>query len=67
MVDSRDLETGFMSMNRTVGFTASIGAQMIQAGIISNKGFLNPLLDVPYEPFVNELEKRDIHIECKET
>jgi len=62
LVDHRDLATGFMSMSRTVGFVASIGAQMIQSGVIRKRGLCNPLFDVPYEPFIEELEKREIHI-----
>ncbi len=65
MVDYRDLETGFSSMSRTVGFVASIGAQMIQSGAISKKGLCNPLFDVPYEFFIKELEKRNIHVTHK--
>lgn len=62
LVDYRDVETGFSSMSRTVGFVASIGAQMIQSGAIRKRGLCNPLFDVPYEPFIKELEKRDIHV-----
>ena len=29
MIDYRDLDTGLTAMSRTVGYTASIGAQMI--------------------------------------
>ena len=32
VIDFRDLDTGFTAMSRTVGYTASIGAQMIGAG-----------------------------------
>ncbi len=32
LIDYRDLETGFTSMQRTVGFTMSLGAQLILQG-----------------------------------
>jgi len=60
VIDRRDLETGFMAMNRTVGFTASIGAQMIGSGELAARGLLSPVKDVPYEPFARELRARGI-------
>ena len=60
VVDRRDLKTGFTAMSRTVGFTASIGAQMLASGAIKGKGLLSPVRDVPWEPFRRELEKRGI-------
>ncbi len=65
VVDERDLATGFMAMNRTVGFTASIIAQMMLAGKITGKGILNPAKDVPAKEFVAELEKRGIKVDEK--
>jgi saccharopine dehydrogenase-like NADP-dependent oxidoreductase len=65
VIDFRDLATGLTSMSRTVGFTASIGAQMIGKGQITKCGLLSPVKDVPYELFVNELKKRDIQVEHK--
>lgn len=62
LIDRRDLETGFTAMNRTVGFTASIGAQLIGRGIIDKRGLLSPVTDAPYAVAVAELAKRDIHI-----
>ncbi len=62
MVDKRDLETGLMSMNRTVGFTVSIGALMIGTGKITKRGLLSPINDIPFEPFAQELAARDIQI-----
>ncbi len=62
MVDKRDLETGLMSMNRTVGFTVSIGALMIGTGQITKRGLLSPINDIPFEPFAQELAARDIQI-----
>jgi len=62
VIDYRDLETGFTAMSRTVGFTASIGAQMIGAGAIAKRGLLSAVHDVPYGPFVDELRRRGIEV-----
>jgi len=60
VTDRRDLKTGLFAMNRTVGFTAGIGALMILTGKISTPGVLSPVKDVPAEDFLKELEKRGI-------
>lgn len=62
MLDMRDLETGLFAMNRTVGYTASIVAQMIVNGEIKGRGLLTPIRDIPYKPFLAEINKRGIHI-----
>ncbi|KPL00174.1 MAG: hypothetical protein AMJ91_05255 [candidate division Zixibacteria bacterium SM23_73_3] len=62
LIDRRDLETGFSAMSRTVGFTASIGAQMIGTGQITKHGVISPARDVPYGLLLQELRKRDIVI-----
>jgi lysine 6-dehydrogenase len=62
IIDYRDLASGFTAMSRCVGYTASIGAQLIGSGRISQRGLLSPLRDIPYEIFKEELAKRDIHI-----
>jgi len=62
MIDRRDLETGFTAMSRTVGFTASIGAQLIGRGAIARRGLLSPVTDVPYGLLVDELAKRGIRL-----
>jgi saccharopine dehydrogenase-like NADP-dependent oxidoreductase len=62
LIDLRDLETGLTAMNRTVGFMASIGAQLIGRGVIAGPGLLSPVTDLPYDIVVGELAKRDIHI-----
>ncbi|MEA1882511.1 MAG: saccharopine dehydrogenase C-terminal domain-containing protein [Candidatus Marinimicrobia bacterium] len=62
VIDYRDLETGFTAMNRTVGFPASIAAQMILKGEITERGLRSPIYDIPFEFFVAELEKRGIQI-----
>ncbi len=65
MVDYRDLETGLFAMNRTVGFTSSIGAQMILTGKISQSGVLSPVRHVPPLEFIKEVEARGMHIDHK--
>lgn len=67
VIDLRDLDTGHTAMCRTVGYTASIGAQMIASGQISKRGLLAAVNDVPYEPFAQELRKRGIQITSWQT
>ncbi|MEM4482038.1 MAG: saccharopine dehydrogenase C-terminal domain-containing protein, partial [Desulfurococcaceae archaeon] len=55
-------ETGFTAMQRTTGFTASVGAQMILRGDISKRGILFPGTDVPFDVLTAELEKRGMKI-----
>jgi len=62
MVDRRDLETGLLAMQRTVGYTASIGAQMILSGAIQKRGLLAPGKDVSSDALIAELQKRNINI-----
>jgi len=66
MIDRRDLETGLLAMQRTVGYTASIGAQMLLRGDIKKRGLLSPTHDIPVEKFIAELEKRNIMITREE-
>ena len=66
MIDRRDLETGLLAMQRTVGYSASIGAQMILRGEIKKRGLLTPTRDIPAEKFIAELEKRQIRITREE-
>jgi lysine 6-dehydrogenase len=62
VTDRRDLATGLTAMSGLVGFTASIGAQVFAAGRISKRGVLSPTIDVPFAPFVAELEKWGIRV-----
>jgi lysine 6-dehydrogenase len=62
MIDRRDLQTGFTAMSRTVGYTASIGAQMIATGKITKRGVLTPVNDIPYLDLKRELAKRGIRV-----
>lgn len=65
LVDRRDLSTGFLAMNRTVGFTASIVAQMILRGDIARRGVLSPTSDIPGDALLDELRKRGVIITQK--
>lgn len=62
VIDRRDPDTGLSAMSRTVGFTASIGAQMLGSGLIQGRGLLSPLDDVPFRSFVRELASRGIEV-----
>jgi saccharopine dehydrogenase-like NADP-dependent oxidoreductase len=67
VVDWRDLETGLLAMQRTVGYTASIGVQMVLRGDIRRRGLLSPIKDVPADVFFAELRKRGINVQRMET
>ena len=49
-------------MNRTVGFTASIAAQMVLSGEIRKPGVLSPISDIPGERVLEELKLRNIQV-----
>ena len=66
VIDWRDLDTGLFAMQRTVGFTASIGAQMILRGDIQKRGLLSPITDIPAAVFFEELRQRGIEIQRQE-
>ncbi len=66
MLDMRDPETGLFAMNRTVGYTASIVAQMIGRREIERKGLLSAISDIPCKRFLSEIGKRGIRITEKE-
>ncbi len=63
LVDYRDLTTDLFAMNRTVGFTTSIAAQLILSGRVRNTGLLNPAADLPAAAVADELKKRGMNIE----
>ena len=66
VIDYRDLETGLFAMNRTVGFTASIAAQMVLSGEVSRPGVLSPIADVPGKRVLEELQQRNIQVVRRE-
>jgi lysine 6-dehydrogenase len=63
LIDYRDLDTGLFAMNRTVGYTASIAAQMILKGQITAAGVLSPTRDVPAKDLLRELKARGMKLE----
>jgi len=65
LIDRRDLETGLTSMQRTVGFTMSLGARFILEGKIKKAGLVSPL-EVPFDLLIPELKKYNIHISRQE-
>lgn len=67
VLDHRDLETGLLAMQRTVGFTASIAAQLLVKGEIDGRGLLNPVRDLPAERLFPELARRGIVVERVES
>lgn len=58
LLDYRDLETGLFAMNRTVGYTTSIAAQMVLSGAIDNPGVLSPARDIPAREVLDQLQTR---------
>jgi lysine 6-dehydrogenase len=66
LIDKRDLETGLFAMNRTVGYSASIAAQMILNGEIPEPGVRSPSRDVPVGRFFEELRARGMMLQTQE-
>jgi lysine 6-dehydrogenase len=66
VIDFRDLTTGLFAMNRTVGFTASIAAQLILSGEVNRPGVLSPIADVPGQRVLEELRRRNIQVVKRE-
>ncbi len=62
LLDRRDAKTGLFAMNRSVGFTASIAAQLLLDGTICGTGLLSPARDVPCEPVFQALRERGMRI-----
>ena len=62
VVDYRDLDTGLFAMNRTVGFTAAMAAQLLLDGSVAERGVVSPARDVPPDRFVAELKRRGIRV-----
>ena len=60
-IDRRDLDTGFTSMQRTVGFTMSLGARLILDGSLTKRGLISPV-DVPYSLLEQGLGRHGITI-----
>ena len=62
MIDYRDLDTGLLAMNRTVGYATAIAARKIVSGDIAARGVLSPARDVDPDMLFAELEKCAIRI-----
>jgi saccharopine dehydrogenase-like NADP-dependent oxidoreductase len=60
LIIERSLETGLMAMSKGVGYPASIAAQMIAQGEITQRGILTPVIHVPYQLFISRLAERNI-------
>ncbi len=64
--DEADTERGISSMARVTGFSAAIGAAFIGRGLINARGIVPPedcFEGEVFELFMEELKKRDIHIQ----
>ncbi len=65
MIDYFDEEKGYTSMGKTTAFPASIAAQMIVSGEITQRGVVFPeeiFAGELYEPFIGALESRGVLI-----
>ena len=62
LIIERDLTSGLFGMSLGVGYPASIVAQMLARRDVTKPGLLNPLLDVPDEPFFDALARRGIKV-----
>lgn len=62
MVDYTDSTTGLTSMMRTTAWPASIVLQMLIDGQITKRGGVRQEIDVPAQPFLNEMARRGITI-----
>ena len=65
MVVRKDLEKNVTAMARATAYTISVVAQMIGAGMITNRGVFAPETVVPGREFIEEMAKRGVVI--KET
>jgi lysine 6-dehydrogenase len=66
LVDTRDFTTGLTAMQRTVGFTMSLGARLILDGRLTRPGLLTAL-DVPYDLVFPVLERHGIRVTREES
>lgn len=62
LIIERDLASGLFGMSLGVGYPASIVAQMLARGEITEPGLLNPLLHVPDGRFLDELARHGIRV-----
>ena len=65
MVDRTDAATGLTSMMRTTAWPASIVLMMLIDGQITKRGGVRQEIDVPAQPFLNEMAQRGITIDYR--
>jgi lysine 6-dehydrogenase len=63
LVDHYDPKTDMSAMMRTTAFPASIVVQMLASGAIETRGAVLQERDVPAALFLDEMDKRGIHIQ----
>jgi lysine 6-dehydrogenase len=63
LVDHYDSKTDMSAMMKTTAFPASIIVQMLASGVIAKRGAVLQERDVPADQFLEEMERRGIHIE----
>jgi saccharopine dehydrogenase-like NADP-dependent oxidoreductase len=61
LIDYKDQKTGFTAMQRTVGFTMSLGARLILNGQLNKPGLISPI-EVPFEFLEEGLKEFGMHI-----
>ncbi|NPA31622.1 MAG: hypothetical protein GXO37_06460 [Chloroflexi bacterium] len=61
ILDYRDLDTGLLAMQRTVGFTAAAAALLLATGRVRARGLLSPLQHLPPGPLLEALAPYGIH------
>jgi lysine 6-dehydrogenase len=61
-IDTYDDATKITAMMRATAFPASITAQMLADGTITERGVLPPEISVPGEAMIAELQKRKLRI-----
>ena len=62
LLDYRDLNTGLLAMQRTVGFTAAAGAWLLLTGRITARGLLSPLRHVPPRALLQALAPHGLQV-----
>jgi saccharopine dehydrogenase-like NADP-dependent oxidoreductase len=63
VVDHYDRSTKMTAMMRTTAWPASIVVQMLASGVITKRGGIRQELDVPAEPFIEEMGARGVRID----
>lgn len=66
VIDYADAETGISAMERTTGFTLAIVGVFLGRGVIEKRGAAPSYRMIPYQPYVEELERRGIRVRASE-